>query len=122
MRIDELNPDKYLYETGCTIGMSSKGESSEKYKTMLLHKEYGHANHSWARSDIVILNSSDIKNIDDPINLKQGDEWLTPEYIFEFGTEKSATSVTTFFEHLKNDFKKIVEASKQGYLIHIHRH
>jgi hypothetical protein len=121
MTIDELNPDKILYETDCTIGSSYKGISPQKYKTMLIHKEYGHASLRYSRSDIVILNSSDVKDIDDPINLKSKGEWLTPDYIFEFGTEKSANSVEDFAKHLKNDLCKVAEASEQGYLIHIQR-
>jgi len=116
-KIDVLNPMLKLYKTGCTIG----GKSKDKYKTMLMHKEYGHRCLAYSRSDIVILNEKDIELIDDPIDLKYNKEWLIPDYIFEFGTEKSASRADDFEKHLKNDFKKIAYARKRGYLIHIHR-
>lgn len=123
MKIDQLNPDidKGLCETNCTIGTSSSGTSKNKYKTMLLHKEYGHKNIRNARSDLVILSKGSVKEINDPINLKKDEKWLQPDYIFEFGTEKSAGSEESFGEHLLGDLLKVSEASKLGYIIHIHR-
>jgi hypothetical protein len=122
MKIDELNPEENLYSTDCTIGTSSAGQSQTKYKTMLLHKEYGHKNISNARSDLVILPlENGVSSINDPINLKNKDGWLRPDYIFEFGTEKSAGSAESFASHLLGDLLKVSEASKCGYIIHIHR-
>lgn len=122
MNIDELNP-KTLYKTNCTIGTSGKGISLERYKTMLMHKEYGHSTSAFSRSDIVILNPIDVSQIDDPKNLKlkPTKSWLTPDYIFEFGTEKSAGRISDFNKHFNNDFGKVAKAQIQGYLIHIHR-
>jgi len=122
MNINELNPDKTLYDTSCTIGISNKGKvSKKKYQTMLMHKEYGHADSRFSRSDIVILNPLDINLIDDPINLKQGKKWLIPDYIFEFGTEKSAGGARDFEAHFKSDLEKVAKAKKQGFVIHIQR-
>lgn len=118
MQIKELNN---LYETNCTIGTAKGGESPEKYKTMLIHKEYGHASLRYSRSDIVILNPAEIKTIDHPTDLKQGNHWLKPDYIFEFGTEKSANSADVFGVHLRGDLVKVDKAQKQGYIIHIQR-
>jgi hypothetical protein len=123
MKIPRFNPDKRLYSTNCTIGKQNqkKTESIARYKTMLMHREYGHGCISKARSDLVILSKDSLSKITDPISLKNGNQWLKPDYIFEFGTEKSASSETTFKKHLKNDLKKVAEAAECGYLIHIHR-
>ena len=122
MTICELDPDKQMYDTNCTIGKNKRGKiSHEKYQTILMHKEYGHQDLHHSRSDIVILNPCDIKLIDDPISLKRKGKWLTPDYIFEIGTEKSASGVNDFINHLKGDYDKVKKANKQGYIIHVQR-
>ena len=124
MKIDELNYCKKLYNTNCTIGNRNGKISEKKYQTTLIHKEYGHSNETIkgkSRSDIVILNKDEVNEIDDPINLKRKGKWLTPDYIFEFGSEKSATEKKTFIKHFKGDLEKVTVAKIQGYLIHIHR-
>ena len=116
--------EKYKYETNVTIGRNIRGDVSKRmYRTMLVHREYGHKNKPRARSDIVIFDKQGVKSIDDPINLKNGDEYLTPKYIFEFGTDKSAGSDSVYENHLKNDFGKLSECDDKGkgFLIHIHR-
>lgn len=119
MKIPELN---MLYSTNSTIGLNKEGKPSKtKYKTMAVHKEYGHHDLPNARSDIVILNPQEIKKINDPLNLKVNKKWIEPDYIFEFGTEKSAGSERIFREHLKNDIKKTKKSNKKGYVIHIQR-
>lgn len=125
MGIQQLNSEM-LYRTKATIGKNSKGEvSAETYKTMLVHKEYGHETDNGvkagARSDIVIFNEEQIASIDDPINLKSGGKWIRPDYIFEFGTEKCAGSEDVFKAHLINDIKKTARSEKKGYVIHIQR-
>lgn len=123
---------KNLYDTGCTIGLNLNNEPSKaKYKTTLMHREYGLFGHSNARVDLAILNPSDIGSIIDPINLRaeyfSNDEkkpelrYLDPDYIFEFGTEKSAGSIDTLEAHLINDIGKLSAAKKMGFLIHIQR-
>jgi len=122
MKIPRFNPEKRLHSTNCTIGINQFGVVSKtKYKTMLIHKEYGHKNFPNARSDLVILSKKSVNQINDPISLKEGKTWLQPEYIFEFGTEKAASTKTTFEKHLENDLFKLAEAKECGYLIHIHR-
>ena len=122
MEIDCLNPFKELYKTDVTIGKNNKGDvSPDRYRTMLVHKEYGHNEMRWGRSDIVIFDDKEIENINDPINLKNKKEYLTPKYIFEFGTEKSAGSVNAYKKHLENDFEKLSHCSGEGFLIHVHR-
>jgi hypothetical protein len=113
--------DPDLFPTNCTIGKFTKQTSAERYKTMLMHKEYGHKKLPYARSDIVILNEDDAKNIDDPMNLKYQQEWIVPDYIFEFGTEKAAGSDGVLEEHLENDLIKTERSRIKGYVIHIHR-
>jgi hypothetical protein len=125
MKIDELNPNSNsgLYDTGCTIGQNRKTTSSTlRYKTTLIHKEYGMGGKS--RGDIVILSEEDVHKIKDPINLKidpKSNKWLIPEYIFEFGTEKAAQDDLIFEDHIVKDSKKVVKAKACGYIIHIHR-
>ena len=121
MKIPELRYDS-LYSTDSTIGLNIEGNPSKsKYKTMAVHKEYGHYDIPNARSDIVILNPEDITNINDPLNLKVNKKWIEPDYIFEFGTEKSAGTETIFRAHLDNDIKKTKKSKKKGYVIHIQR-
>ncbi len=129
MGIECFNPyDKGigLYDTEQSAGPSTSnigGKSPKKYKTTLIHKEYGHNEIPWARSDIVIFDEEDVKKISDPKNLKGKHGYLTPKYIFEFGTEKSGSSNEVYREHLKTDFKKLSQCKKEGkgFLIHIHR-
>jgi len=111
-----------LYDTNCTIGRNYKGlPSNNKYKTYLVHKEYGINGMSKSRCDLVILNPDNIRNIDDPINLKTKNGWIKPDYMFEFGTEKCAQSDVVFEKHLKNDLRKLQQCNKKGFLIHIQR-
>ena len=111
-----------LYSTGCSIGLNLQQEASTTtYKTLLMHKEYGLNTFPNHRADLVILNKNDIRNIVDPINLKDATGYLTPDYIFEFGTEKSAGCLENLIQHSANDLKKLTAASKCGFLIHIQR-
>ena len=124
----EIKCLKKRYDTNCTIGMKSKDSknpSKQKYKTMLVHNEYGNNTGKGQRNDIVIFDEKDIKSIDDPENLKRTIEkkkkYLEPKYIFEFGTEKSAKSKEKYEEHLKGDFEKLSKIKNKGFLIHIQR-
>ncbi len=112
-----------LYETGCTLGISQNMVISQQcYKTYLIHREYGVRGFPNARTDLVIFNENDIKSITHPLDLKKEDNsYLKPDYIFEFGTEKSAGSATNFKDHIENDLKKLETAAKRGFLIHIQR-
>jgi len=101
MKIPELKSSR-LYPTNSTIGLNKQGKPSKiKYKTMAVHKEYGHHDIPNARSDIVILNPQEIVKINDPLNLKVNKKWIVPDYIFEFGTEKAAGSEGIFKENKK---------------------
>lgn len=122
IKIPELSPEN-LVETNCTIGKNKKKEpsSTKGYKTTLIHSEYGNQNKKKERSDIVILNEKDVKKIDNPLDLKIGDDWIQPDYLLEFGTEKSAGSKDDFVKHIKKDLKKISNSKVKGYLIHIQR-
>jgi hypothetical protein len=124
-----------LYDTSCTIGLNNKKiPSKSKYKTTLLHREYGTNFKSKARVDMVIFDPIEVGQIIDPINLKKYDScgtnqpvknrkkiYLTPDYIFEFGTDKSAGSNKDLAAHIKKDLEKLHHARKRGYLIHIQR-
>jgi len=130
MDIDCFDPfakrKKGLKKTSRSIGVdkNKKEESPDMYRTMLIHKEYGHRNKPRAKSDIVIFDEQGVKSIDDPINLKNGKKYLTPKYIFEFGTEKiSGKDKKKYTDHVKNDLEKLFECNDQGrgFLIHIHR-
>jgi hypothetical protein len=124
MEIKCIDPFQSKYKTKVTIGKNNKGGvSQDMYKTMLVHREYGHKNKPRSRSDIVIFDEQDVKTIDDPINLKNDNKYLTPKYIFEFGTDKSAGSEKVYKKHLEGDFEKLSECKNDGngFLIHIHR-
>ncbi|MBC8556014.1 MAG: hypothetical protein H8D23_40895 [Candidatus Brocadiales bacterium] len=110
------------YDTSCTLGMNNMGAvSGKKYKTMLVHKEYGNERGRNERSDIVIFDKKDVKLIDDPLNLKSEGKYLEPKYVFEFGTEKSAGTNKNYKEHLEGDFNKLSKIKNTGFLIHIQR-
>ena len=127
MDIDCFDPfakrKKGLKKTSRSIGVdkNKKEESPDMYRTMLIHKEYGHRNKPRAKSDIVIFDEQGVNSIDDPINLKNGKKYLTPEYVFEFGTEKSASAIKNYEKHLKGDLKKLSKIENKGFLIHIQR-
>jgi len=130
MDIDCFDPfakrKKGLKKTSRSIGVdkNKKEESPDMYRTMLIHKEYGHRNKPRAKSDIVIFDEQGVKSIDDPINLKNGKKYLTPKYIFEFGTEKiSGKDKKKYTDHVKNDLEKLSKCGEggSGFLIHIHR-
>ncbi len=114
-----------LYDTSLTIGKNQYGAAStQKYQTCCMHREYGVNGIDFARSDLVIFNDADIGDIVDPINLKKGnskDDYLIPDYILEFGTEKSTGSINNFDFHLENDKKKTDKAAVAGYIIDIQR-
>lgn len=122
MEIKYLNPYSRLKRTGVSIGMNpQKMVSRERYKTMLIHKEYGHNTRIGERSDIIIFDPKDVGMITDPINLVFDENYLVPQFIFELGTEKAAGSIRTYREHMRKDCKKLLIAKDTGYLIHIHR-
>jgi hypothetical protein len=112
-------------DTNITIGLNKDHKKSEnKYKTICIHREYGINGIDYARSDLVIFDDEDIEKIIDPINLKKGkskNDYLTPNIIIEFGTEKSAGSVNNFESHIKGDLTKTNLAKQLGYIIHIQR-
>ena len=118
----EIGCLKRRYNTKCTIGLNYKGKASEyKYKTMLVHKEYGNERGKKQRSDIVIFDKKDVESISDPLDLKRKGGYLEPEYVFEFGTEKSASAIKNYEKHLKGDLKKLSKIENKGFLIHIQR-
>jgi hypothetical protein len=122
MKISCLDPFKNLYKTNVSIGRNKKGTVSEhKYCTMLAHKEYGHNTKIGERSDIAIFDPCDTENIDDPINLIFNQEYLSPRFIFEFGTEKAAQTVGIYKKHLLKDFLKVSKSKDKGFIIHIQR-
>ena len=107
-RIPEL---ARLVDTGLERG---KG-SNAKYRTSLIHREYG-AGES-RRWDIAILDPKDVAQVE-RTNLDLGPQkYLPPVFAFELGTEK----VANIEEHLKKDLEKVESASGHGYIIHIFR-
>ena len=68
-------------ETSCSRGPDSKG----KYKTGLVHREYGAG--EGRRIDISIFDPKDVANIDEA-GLKTGGEYIKPRFAIELGTEK----------------------------------
>jgi len=112
-------------ETSLTIGLNLKDKPSvKKYKTICIHREYGLNGFDYARSDIVIFDNKDVVKITDPINLKIGktkNDYIKPQFVLEFGTEKSAGSASNFEEHLHSDIEKASSSKNYGYIIHIQR-
>lgn len=96
-----------LHKTNQTAGKNSK----KKYRTSLLHREYGGGNKT--RFDIAVLRRDDVAKIDSPA-LKLNDKYLTPAFGFELGTEKTSK----IMQHYQNDLKKLRKCDR-GYLIHI---
>ena len=91
-----------------------RGKNSKSfYKTSLLHREY--AGGGSTRIDIVIFSENDVKKIDD-LNLKIGNKYITPEFAFELGTEKTIN----IGKHLESDIKKLNKVENTGYIIHIY--
>lgn len=100
-----------LVETGVARGAGSVG----KYATSLVHREYGSGDKQ--RTDIVVFDPEDVSDIV-RTNLDFGPkDYLTPEYAFELGTEKTSDTKT----HLENDRDKVELAKTCGYVIHIFR-
>lgn len=119
MKNEELNK---LIPTKVSIGKNGNNMLSETtYDTNCLHREYGIENFPNSRCDLVVFDECDIKNITDLINLKNNNDYLKPKYMIEFGTEKSARTPALFQEHITNDIKKVKEAKKIGYIVHIQR-
>ncbi len=122
MKLNCLNPFKKLYKTNVSIGRNKKGLVSEnKYCTMLVHKEYGHNTKIGERSDVVVFDPCDTNNIDDPINLVFDQRYLSPRFIFEFGTEKAAQTVDIYKKHLHKDYLKVSKSKDRGFIIHLQR-
>ena len=106
-----------------TSNFTRYGEASDKkYPTFAIHREYGLNKGKSSRVDLAILNPKNIPHIVDPINLKDANnDYLKPDFIFEFGTDKSAKSCKSFYRHLLKDTEKLKFAKKRGYLIHVQR-
>lgn len=97
-------------ETSVRRGPSSKG----RYKTGLVHREYGiGARH---RMDIVIFSLDDVRKINMP-TLKVGKKYLMPRFGIELGTEKT----TRIESHLRHDIDKVKGVSERGYLLFFFR-
>ncbi|MFQ5329734.1 MAG: hypothetical protein ACE5D4_07085 [Thermodesulfobacteriota bacterium] len=99
-----------LYPTSVKKGKNSKA----RFTTSLIHREYGGG--SGRRIDIVIFREEDVKDIND-VNLTCNKKYLTPEYAFELGTEKT----TDTENHLKKDLHKLGNVKNTGYLIHFYK-
>lgn len=113
MLVEELHKIKVLsklYPTSVKRGQNSKSV----YSTSLIHREYGAGDKS--RIDVVIFDKEHVREIND-INLTKGKEYLPPLYAFELGTEKSPDTKN----HFQNDFKKLGNCIKNGYLIHVYK-
>ncbi|MBU0758158.1 MAG: hypothetical protein KKF44_08875 [Nanoarchaeota archaeon] len=108
--IKNISSLKRLYPTSVKKGKNSK----TVYKTSAVHMEYGTGGGS--RMDIVVFNINEIKNIN-TCNLKKNQEYLSPDYGIEIGTEKSPDTLA----HIKKDITKLKKCKKMGYLIHIYK-
>ncbi len=97
-------------ETSCSRGPDSKG----KYKTGLVHREYGAG--GGRRIDISVFDPVDVARIDEA-GLKKAGKYIKPRFAIELGTEKSLDAAG----HISRDLAKLADASERGYLIHFFR-
>ena len=115
MLVERLRKTKHIksnYPTDIERGEGSTG----KYKTSLLHREYGGGDGT--RIDVVVFDPADVSKINN-VNLRKTiTTYLKPAYAIELGTEKT-TNIRT---HVQNDLKKLRRRSKEtGYLIHFYK-
>jgi hypothetical protein len=111
--LHEIKSLKKLYDTSVLRGEGAIG----KYQTSLVHREYGAG--GGQRFDVVILNPTDVKKIDD-VNLTKNGAYLSPAYVFELGTEKTGD----IRNHFEKDIKKLKAGTEKGgcgYLIHLYK-
>lgn len=99
-----------LVETSFSRGPGSKG----KYKTGLVHREYGAGR--GRRIDISIFNPDDIARIKDA-SLKIAGKYIKPSFAIEIGTEKSLDAAG----HIKRDLDKLANANERVYLLQFFR-
>ena len=115
MLVERLRKTKHIknnYPTDIERGKGSEG----KYKTSLLHREYGGGDGT--RIDIVVFDPADVSKINNVNLRKTKTTYLKPAYAFELGTEKT-TNIRT---HVQNDLKKLRRRTKEtGYLIHFYK-
>ena len=108
--VDRLRLVKRLGKLYPTAVLRGKGAKT-KYRTSLVHREYGAK--QGKRIDVAVFSKTDVARINSP-NLTIGKKYLTPEFGFELGTEKS----TETLKHYRGDLEKLKEC-KTGYLIHV---
>jgi hypothetical protein len=101
---------KKSYPTSVRKGKGSKS----RYSTPLIHREYGGG--GGRRIDAVIFDPEDVKQIND-INLTIDKDYLTPQYAFELGTEKTSDTA----QHIMNDLHKLGACKEKGYLVHFYK-
>ena len=115
MLVERLRKTKHIknnYPTDIERGKGSEG----KYKTSLLHREYGGGDGT--RIDVVVFDPADVRKINNVNLRKTKTTYLKPAYAFELGTEKT----TNIFNHVQNDLKKLRRCTKEtGYLIHFYK-
>ncbi len=97
-------------ETSCSRGPDSKG----KYKTGLVHREYGAG--GGRRIDISVFDPEDVARIDEA-GLKTAGSYMKPRFAIELGTEKSLDTAG----HIGRDLAKLANTTERGYLIHFFR-
>ena len=113
MLVERLRKTKHIKSNYPTDIERGKG-STDKYKTSLLHREYGGGDGT--RIDVVVFDPADVRKINN-VHLKDGTQYLKPAYAFELGTEKTKD----IFDHIQRDLKKLKSSKGTGYLIHIYK-
>jgi hypothetical protein len=127
-QLSEIDEFKEPQPTALPRGKKSGKPSREKYKTPLIHREYGGG--EGTRVDVVIFDKEDAATISDA-RLRSHGEYLDPLFAFELGTETSAASRKDTRAHLDNDLAKLNRCLKKnrdkgdivgkGYIIHFFR-
>jgi len=111
--VENLRKIPALNSSFPTSVQKGKGSKS-KYSTSLIHREYGGG--GGRRIDAVIFSPEDVEQINN-INLTIDKNYLTPQYAFELGTEKTSDTA----QHIMNDFHKLSACKEKGYLIHFYK-
>lgn len=118
---------EFLYKANSSLeniyydtNLLSYKNTSTKYKTRLVHREYGAGERR--AYDIVILRPEDIQRINNPnLTYKEKNDYLEPLFAFELGTEKIGLEYEEYEKHITSDLNKLERCIDTGYVIHIVR-
>jgi len=95
--------------------LSPSDDAERKYRTRLLHREYGGGKKT--RIDVTIFDIKDVKDIKNAhLTKEKKEDYLLPLFAFELGISIDGTET-----HIKNDINKLKRCKTTGYILHIVR-